>query len=149
MVPCPFLSTMISDHGPIIFSMQPAGKKWLFITGIIIVIAIVLVYGMVLPKEKSVSNLYIIPAGTFSPFPTVAGNEVNLSELVIYSFGAETLQPHDVGLNTSEEVYSLLNKVTDESETEFSPYYYPQDRSSVLATAFRDLWSSRSIKTGR
>jgi hypothetical protein len=47
--------------------MHLPDKKWLFIIGLIIVINLVLFCGIILLKENSVSNLYIIPAGVFSP----------------------------------------------------------------------------------
>ncbi|MEI6292748.1 MAG: hypothetical protein WCP36_03645 [Methanomicrobiales archaeon] len=42
-------------------------KKWLFLIGLIIVTSLVLLGGIMSPKEGSVSNLYIIPAGVFNP----------------------------------------------------------------------------------
>ena len=48
--------------------MHLPGKKWLFIIGFIIIISLILLCGIMVPKEKSVSNIYIIPAGIFSPF---------------------------------------------------------------------------------
>ena len=45
--------------------------------------------------------------------------------LVYYSFGVPALYPHDVGLNTSEELYSLLQRIVNASEEELTPYLYP------------------------
>jgi hypothetical protein len=47
--------------------MHLPDKKWLFIIGLIIIIGLVLLAVIMLPKENSVSNLYITPAGVFSP----------------------------------------------------------------------------------
>lgn len=47
--------------------MDLPNKKWLCIIGLIIIVSLVLLCGIMLPKGNSVSNLYIIPAGVFSP----------------------------------------------------------------------------------
>ena len=54
--------------------MQFPGKKWLFIIGLVILIGLVLLAGIMLPKGNSVSNLYIIPAGVFSPSAGLASS---------------------------------------------------------------------------
>lgn len=54
--------------------MHLPDKKWLFIIGLIIIIGLVLLCGIMLSKEKSVSNLYIIPAGVFSPVSGISSS---------------------------------------------------------------------------
>ncbi len=51
--------------------MYLPNNRWLCIIGLIIIISLVLLCGTILSKERSVSNLYIIPAGVFSP-PSVS-----------------------------------------------------------------------------
>lgn len=46
--------------------------------------------------------------------------------LVIGSFGVPVLHPDDLGLNSSEELYSHLQKIADESEQELDNFYYPR-----------------------
>ncbi len=48
--------------------MHRPDKKWLVLIGFIVIIGLVLLCGISMPKEKSISNLYIIPAGSFNPF---------------------------------------------------------------------------------
>ncbi len=54
--------------------MHLPNKKWLFIIGVIIVIGLVLLCGIMVSKEKSVSNIYIIPSGVLSPFSGVSSS---------------------------------------------------------------------------
>jgi len=70
------------------------------------------------------------------PSPAKPGERKNKypEGLVYYSFGIPTLHPNNVGLNTSEELYSLLQRVTNASDEELTPYYYPQ--GPVLGTGY-------------
>ncbi|MFA4878265.1 MAG: hypothetical protein WC586_12750 [Methanoregula sp.] len=51
------------------FSMTHFPKKWHIIVGVIILVGIVGLFGMAIYWNHSVSNIYFIPAGTFSPMP--------------------------------------------------------------------------------
>lgn len=82
-------------------------KKWYWALGTIgIIIVILIITLFILPgaKERSVSNLYIIPAGTFSVF-----HETNVPT------------EQDVTGNISGRSTEILHA----SETELKPYLYP------------------------
>jgi hypothetical protein len=58
-------------------------KKWIYTLGLIIIISLVLLCGIMLTKEKSVSNLYIIPAGVVSPSSLLPGKVQQIGSLFI------------------------------------------------------------------
>jgi|GEM_PF-3327905 len=118
-------------------------KRWLFVAGLVIIIGIVLLYGVMLSKEHSVSNLYVIPAGTFSPAPAAETTFAYPPGMVIYSFGPATLRPQDVGLNTTEELNSRLQKIMDDSDRELDRYYYPN--GSVIGFGY-DLFGTMDVQ---
>lgn len=47
-------------------------------------------------------------------------------EFRYYSFGVPTLGPRDAGVNTSEELDALLEKIVNDSEENLTPYLYPE-----------------------
>jgi hypothetical protein len=49
--------------------MHHPDRRWLVILGLIGIIAIAILCGAIFCGEKSVSNLYFIPAGVYHPFP--------------------------------------------------------------------------------
>ena len=124
------------------FPVHLRNKKVLFIIGLVIIIGIVLLAGMILPKEHSVSNHYIIPAGTFSPGPVAETTFAYPPGMVIYSFGPATLRPQDVGLNTTDELNSRLEKIADDSDRELDNYFYPN--GSVISFGY-DLFGTMVV----
>ena len=136
-------------------------KKWYWALGIFVVIIAILIL-LSSTGERSVSNFYFIPAGTFSPFhemtdtkgvalhdPNKMSKTLNannnsdyLSSFEIYSFGEPVnLQEH--GLKSSNELYSRLRKVADDSESEIDKYYYPN--GSVIGFGY-DMFGNIDVQ---
>ena len=102
--------------------MHHPNKKWLCIIGLVIIISLVLLCGTMLSKERSVSNLYIIPAGFFSP-PSLSYPAPPPTIATLAGIGTTTTPP----VNASSPVPAIGVPVT----TANTPASEPKTRSSL------------------